>query len=181
MQITSDTPRLGLGCWPLSGAFYADDRPLGYANADPAESLRALDAAYANGIRLFDTAAVYGAGKGERLVGKALKGKQDVTIVTKIGMGFDEASERITDSARTSLNRLVRRLTVVWHAFSATTSTSSYCTSTRLRWAKPRCSSMKWIARVRPVKSAASGGARIFPPASQPWLRARDSPPSNMR
>lgn len=98
MQITTDTPRLGLGCWPLSGPFYAEDRPLGYANADPAESLRALDAAYHSGIRLFDTAAVYGAGKGERLVGKALKGKSDVTIVTKIGMGFDEATERVGDN-----------------------------------------------------------------------------------
>ena len=68
MQITDTTPQLGLGCWPLSGAFYAEDRPLGYANADPSESILALEAAYGAGIRLFDTAAVYGAGKGERLV-----------------------------------------------------------------------------------------------------------------
>lgn len=95
MQISENTPKLGLGCWPLSGAFYADDRPLGYANADPAGSLAALDAAYAAGIRLFDTAAVYGAGKGERLVGQALKGKSDVTIVTKIGLAFDEDTERL--------------------------------------------------------------------------------------
>ena len=95
MQITDTTPQLGLGCWPLSGAFYAEDRPLGYANADPSESIRALEAAYGAGIRLFDTAAVYGAGKGERLVGEALNGKTDVTIVTKIGLAFDEDTEML--------------------------------------------------------------------------------------
>lgn len=95
MQITSHTPRLGLGCWPLSGPFYQGTRALGYANADPAESLRALDAAYANGIRIFDTAAVYGAGKGERLVGQSIAQKSDSVIVSKIGLAFDEASEQL--------------------------------------------------------------------------------------
>lgn len=58
MQITSSTQRLGLGCWPLIGPFFHGTRPLGYANADSAESLRALDAAYAGGTRIFDAAAV---------------------------------------------------------------------------------------------------------------------------
>ena len=88
-------PRLGLGCWPLSGPFFHGTRALGYANADPDESLRALDAAYAEGIRIFDTAAVYGAGKGERLVGKALVGRKDAFIVSKIGLAFDEATEQL--------------------------------------------------------------------------------------
>ncbi|MCF2869816.1 aldo/keto reductase [Octadecabacter sp. G9-8] len=95
MKISSDTPRLGLGCWPLSGPFYQGNRALGYANADPAESLRALDAAYANGIRIFDTAAVYGAGKGERLVGASIAQKPDTTIISKIGLKFDEDSEQL--------------------------------------------------------------------------------------
>jgi aryl-alcohol dehydrogenase-like predicted oxidoreductase len=95
MQISKDTPRLGLGCWPLSGPFYQGTRALGYANADPAESLRALDAAYANGIRIFDTAAVYGAGKGERLVGKSIAQKSDTIIISKIGLAFEETSEQL--------------------------------------------------------------------------------------
>lgn len=101
MQITSNTPRLGLGCWPLSGAFYSGDRPLHYADTDPTESLRALDAAYASGIRIFDTAAVYGAGKGERLVGQALQGKSDAIVVTKIGTAMDEASEQMLEDETT--------------------------------------------------------------------------------
>ncbi len=97
-------PRLGLGCWPLSGPFYQGDRPLGYANADPVESLRALEAAYANGIRIFDTAAVYGAGKGERLVGKALAGKTDAYIISKVGLAFDEGSEQLIGEDRDPAN-----------------------------------------------------------------------------
>ena len=116
MQITSQTPRLGLGCWPLSGAFYAGKRPLHYADTTPAESLRALDAAYSSGIRIFDTAAVYGAGKGERLVGQALKGKPDAIVVTKIGTAMDEASEQMledetsADTVAPAIDRCLQRL-----------------------------------------------------------------------
>lgn len=92
-QIT-DLARIGLGCWPLSGPFYAGTRPLGYANADPVESTRTIHAAYEHGIRIFDTAAVYGAGKGERILGSALKGR-DVYVVSKIGLDFDEESEQL--------------------------------------------------------------------------------------
>ena len=88
-------PCLGLGCWPMSGPFYHGTRALGYANTDPAESLAALDAAYVEGIRIFDTAAVYGAGKGERLVGDALKSRDDAFIVTKIGLAFEEETEQV--------------------------------------------------------------------------------------
>ncbi len=95
MTQIDDLPRIGLGCWPLSGSFYAGTSPLGYANADPAESVRALHAAYDHGIRIFDTAAVYGAGKGERLLQKALSGR-DVFIVSKIGLDFDEDTEQLT-------------------------------------------------------------------------------------
>jgi len=95
MKNITELPRIGLGCWPLSGPFYAGKRPLGYANADPIESERTLKAAYDCGVRVFDTAAVYGAGKGERLIGKILKEK-DIFIVSKIGIGFDEQSEQLS-------------------------------------------------------------------------------------
>lgn len=66
MQI-SPSSRLGMGCWAIGGPFYAGDDPLGYANADDAQSLAAIEASYETGIRLFDTADVYGAGHSERL------------------------------------------------------------------------------------------------------------------
>jgi len=88
---------LGMGCWPIGGAMYATDgTSLGYTNTNDKESIRTIQAAVSNGIELFDTAAAYGAGHSERLLGKALKGNSDALIVTKIGMAIDEATKQIT-------------------------------------------------------------------------------------
>ncbi|MGD1877628.1 MAG: aldo/keto reductase [Kiloniellaceae bacterium] len=87
---------LWMGCWPIGGPLFAGDEPLGYANADDAESLRTIHAALAAGITLFDTAAAYGAGHAERLLARALKGRPDALIVTKIGIAIDEASRQLT-------------------------------------------------------------------------------------
>jgi aryl-alcohol dehydrogenase-like predicted oxidoreductase len=88
--------RVGMGCWAIGGPFFAGDDPLGYANTDDAQSLAAIEASYEAGIRLFDTADVYGAGHSERLLGQALKGRDDVVISTKFGIGFDETSKQVT-------------------------------------------------------------------------------------
>lgn len=107
---------LGMGCWPIGGPFWKDGQPLGYANAEDRESLRTIHAALDAGIRLFDTAAVYGAGHSERLLGQALKGRPDALVVTKIGMGFDEATKQVTgdevDPADVlpAIDRCLRRL-----------------------------------------------------------------------
>jgi len=88
---------LGMGCWPIGGAMYgADGTSLGYSNTNDKESVRTIEAAYSSGIMLFDTAAAYGAGHAERLLGTALRNKPDAYIVTKIGMAIDEASKKIT-------------------------------------------------------------------------------------
>lgn len=92
----SPSSRLGMGCWAIGGPFFAGNDPLGYANADEAQSLAAIEASYEAGIRLFDTADVYGAGHSERLLGKALKGRDEALISTKFGLGFDEASKQVT-------------------------------------------------------------------------------------
>jgi len=88
---------LGMGCWPIGGAMFATDgTSLGYTNTNDKESIRTIQAAVSNGIELFDTAAAYGAGHSERLLGKALKGETDALIVTKIGMSIDETTKQIT-------------------------------------------------------------------------------------
>ncbi|MEX0366670.1 MAG: aldo/keto reductase [Ruegeria sp.] len=87
---------LGMGCWPIGGPMFTGDQPLGYANSDDAESVRTIHAALDGGITLFDTAAAYGAGHAERLLARALKGRQDALIVTKIGITIDEDSKRLT-------------------------------------------------------------------------------------
>ena len=86
---------LGMGCWPIGGAMYSGDQSLGYANADDAEATRTIHAAWDRGITLFDTAAAYGAGHAERLLGAALKGRSDAAIVSKIGIAIDERSKQL--------------------------------------------------------------------------------------
>ena len=50
------------------------------------ERVRLVEAAYDAGIRWFDTAPLYGSGAAEQAVGIALRGKDDVTIATKVGI-----------------------------------------------------------------------------------------------
>lgn len=95
--IGTEIAPLGMGCWPIGGPMFGspgfgNSGTLGYAGSDDAESLRTIHAALANGIRLFDTAAAYGAGHAERLLAKALKGRPGAMIVTKIGIAIDEKS-----------------------------------------------------------------------------------------
>ncbi len=88
---------LGMGCWPIGGAMYSGDQPLGYTNIDDDESIRTIHAALAAGITLFDTAPAYGAGHAERLLARALKDRPEALIATKIGTGIDENSKQLTE------------------------------------------------------------------------------------
>lgn len=88
---------LGMGCWPIGGAMYSGDQPLGYTNVDDDESIRTIHAALAAGITLIDTAPAYGAGHAERLLSRALKGRPEALIATKIGTGIDEKSKQLTE------------------------------------------------------------------------------------
>jgi len=65
---------------------------------------------------LFDTAAAYGAGHSERLLGRALKNNPDCSIVTKIGLRINEESKTImgeeleTESIVPAIDRCLKRL-----------------------------------------------------------------------
>lgn len=87
--------RLGMGCWAIGGPFFDGEIQLGFSDSDDGQSIAAVHAAYEAGVRLFDTAPVYGAGHSERLLGQALKGKPDATVSTKIGLAFDETSKQV--------------------------------------------------------------------------------------
>lgn len=100
MKLTTDQlPQLGMGCWAIGGEFYSGETPFGYVGADDAESVRTLQAALDSGICLFDTAAVYGAGRSERLIGKAFGSRQDIVVVTQFGIAFDEPSKKTLGDA----------------------------------------------------------------------------------
>ncbi len=94
--LKTDVPTLGMGCWPIGGAMFSGTESLGYSNAEDGESLRTIHAALDHGVTLFDTAAAYGAGHAERLLGRALKHRPDAAVVTKIGIKIDEESKQLT-------------------------------------------------------------------------------------
>ena len=84
---------IGLGCMNLSHAYGAPPAP----EVGMALIHRALDV----GCNLFDTAALYGFGANETLVGKALKPyRQEITLCSKGGMAgvtFPDGVKRVID------------------------------------------------------------------------------------
>ena len=84
---------LGLGTWALGGIWtaakgshYLPDTPMGYGVQSDDDSRRVLDMALDRGVRLIDTANLYGAGHAERLLGQATNRKRDKAfLVTHFG------------------------------------------------------------------------------------------------
>lgn len=89
-------PRIGMGCWAIGGAFWNGDTPLGYSGSDDAQSTRTIDAAWDAGVRVFDTAAVYGAGHSETLLGDTLGNRDGSIVITKFGILFDAETRQVS-------------------------------------------------------------------------------------
>jgi aryl-alcohol dehydrogenase-like predicted oxidoreductase len=88
---------MGLGCWAIGGPWTLDGSQAGWGVIDDAESLRAIQRAIELGVTFFDTAANYGAGHSERILGQALKGRRDqMVIATKFGYEVKEATREVT-------------------------------------------------------------------------------------
>ncbi|HSL43414.1 MAG TPA: aldo/keto reductase [Anaerolineales bacterium] len=114
---------LGMGCWAIGGPWTwaqpgREPFPAGWGNTDDDESIRAVHAAMDMGVNFFDTAANYGAGHSEVVLGRALKGKRErVVIATKFGHIIDEEkktvygdSAQIIKNVRTDVENSLRRL-----------------------------------------------------------------------
>lgn len=114
---------LGMGCWAIGGPWMwaqpgREPYPAGWGNTDDDESLRAIHAAIDMGVNFFDTAANYGAGHSEVVLGCALKGKRDkVVIATKFGHIINEKEKtvygdaaQIIKNVRTDVDNSLRRL-----------------------------------------------------------------------
>jgi aryl-alcohol dehydrogenase-like predicted oxidoreductase len=114
---------LGMGCWAIGGPWTwkqpgEDPFPAGWGQVDDDESIRAIHVAMDLGINFFDTAANYGAGHSESILGEAIAGRRDkVYIATKFGHVVDEVKkivhrddDQIQSNMRKDCENSLRRL-----------------------------------------------------------------------
>jgi aryl-alcohol dehydrogenase-like predicted oxidoreductase len=86
---------LGLGCMRLA-SWQMGGKKIDFTKIDEPEAISAIQMAIDSGINIFDTAAVYGAGSNERLLGKAIKGRREkVVIISKGGYHVDESRNMV--------------------------------------------------------------------------------------
>lgn len=81
---------IGFGTWPLGGRAYGP--------VVEAQAVAAIERAVELGVKLFDTANIYGDGRAEELLGRTLPSGDDFLIVSKAGYA-DEAGSRQDFSA----------------------------------------------------------------------------------
>ena len=101
--------KLCLGTWAMGGWMWG--------GTDEAEAIRTIHSALDRGVNFIDTAPVYGFGRSEEIVGKALaeRGKRDqVVLATKVGLEWkkdesifrNSSPPRIRQEIEDSLKRL---------------------------------------------------------------------------
>jgi aryl-alcohol dehydrogenase-like predicted oxidoreductase len=98
---------MGLGCMGMSEF---------YGPGDDKESIAVIHEAIERGVTFFDTADMYGVGRNEELIGRALKGRRDkVFVATKFGnmrgadgsfLGVSGRPEYVRSACDASLKRL---------------------------------------------------------------------------
>jgi aryl-alcohol dehydrogenase-like predicted oxidoreductase len=87
---------MGMGCWAIGGPWTIHGKQAGWGEVDDDESIRAIHRALELGVNLFDTAANYGCGHSERILGRALAGRRDqVVLATKFGYRVDEETKTV--------------------------------------------------------------------------------------
>lgn len=87
---------LGMGCWAIGGLWKWLDGQGGWGEVDDTESIRAVHAALDAGVNFFDTAANYGTGHSERILGQALAGRRSQAVIaTKFGFKVNEVEKQV--------------------------------------------------------------------------------------
>ena len=109
MQITP----IGLGCWAIGGGGYES----GWGEQDDQQSIATIKRALELGINWVDTAPVYGLGRSEEVVGRAIKGRDPKPYVfTKCSLVWDDrgrvSSSLKVASIRQEVENSLRRLQV---------------------------------------------------------------------
>ena len=80
---------ISLGCWTMGGLNWVNGTPNGWANVDEDEVAAAIKVAVDAGVNHFDNADVYGNGRAERMLARALiklgVRSDDFVIASKVG------------------------------------------------------------------------------------------------
>ena len=77
-----DVSAVGFGAWAIGGWMWG--------GADESQAVDAIHAALDHGVNLIDTAPIYGFGRSEEIVGRAIRGRREkVVLATKCGMVWD--------------------------------------------------------------------------------------------
>lgn len=108
-RLGSDGPEIsviGFGAWEMGGNHWGP-------NPDEDVLARAVHAGLDAGMTWVDTAEVYGSGTSEEILGRALRGRDDVMVFTKLapgpaGSGFKP--DQVRRGAENSLRRLGREV-----------------------------------------------------------------------
>src|SRR3989475_1751686 len=113
-----DITTVGFGAWAIGGGGWA----FGWGPQDDADSLAAMRRALELGVNWIDTAAVYGLGHSEELVGRLLRdlpASERPLVFTKGGMVWNERDRMASpvqslapDSIRREVEASLRRLGV---------------------------------------------------------------------
>jgi len=102
-----DITTVGFGAWAIGGGGWA----YGWGPQDDADSLAAMRRALERGINWIDTAAVYGLGHSEEVVGRllrALPARERPLVFTKCGLVWDERNP-MTEARRVLRPESIRK------------------------------------------------------------------------
>lgn len=104
---------IGFGCWAMGGSGKGDAG--GWGPQDDQDSIDSVHAALDAGVNWYDTAAVYGLGHSEEVLGKALGNRRkDIILATKFGLVWDESGHLTNlasyDSVMRECDASLRRL-----------------------------------------------------------------------
>lgn len=101
------------GAWAIGGWLWG--------GTDDEKAIEGIHAALDAGINAIDTAAVYGFGHSERIVGQAIAGRRDqVLIFTKCGLRWDATpgqhhyDSKMNDGTPVTINRNLSRDSILW-------------------------------------------------------------------
>lgn len=96
---TLEVPAVVFGAWAIGG--------WNWGGSDDEAAVRAIRASIEHGVDAIDTAPVYGFGRSERVVGRALAGTR-ATVMTKVGLRWDDDRGPLAFETKSDLGRALR-------------------------------------------------------------------------